>query len=158
MNIDLGCSNLIRGDIGINYHSYSYLSSNNLHTRQLDELLEKEGFKINHDATYIKNDIELVDYSIYENASYLLAHVLEHINEPFKLLSKLLDSNPNKIIIVVPNCYKNKADRYDKEHKYSWNEYSLFHLLKEVDSFNPIIRKIKVKPIMNNYDLMGIIQ
>ncbi len=154
MKIDLGCSNLIRGDIGINYHPYSYLLRSHIHTNQLDDLIEMEGFKINHQAKYIMDDIELHNYDQYENASYLLSHVLEHLNEPYTLLKKLLATKPEKIVIIVPNCYKNKADRYDIEHKYSWNEYSLLHLLKELANK----KDIRVKTIMNNYDLIGVIK
>lgn len=147
MIIDLGCGSWCRGDIGIDLDF-----STPPITKHLDDII---GLTLNKEAKLITADLndrvswynKLPPAKELKNATFLMIHILESIESPFRLLEEIARFKPKKLIIVVPNCQQNLVDWYDSTHIYSFTEASIRQLVSRF--FN--VKAVKL--IIRNQDI-----
>lgn len=149
MKYDIGCGNYCRGEIGIT------LNDKVESTKQLDVYLQKYGFTYNPKANIYKDDIEdMIDYNFDKGSIFLFSHILEHLKYPYSVLEQILKSEPNYIVIIVPNSFHNMADKFDNEHIYSWNNYSFTNFINKITPYNYLN---KIYPVIRRSDLLAFI-
>ena len=147
---DLGCGKRPRGNVNITLINNQSVES----IDYLDSYLEPYGFIYSKDNIVQLIDLNSTDFTHYlqdnksEEDRFLMAHVIEHVNYPYQLLELIY---PCMLILVAPNCYHSNVDSIDKEHIWSFNEYTLYNLLKRI-GYNII----NIQKIDNNEDLLAI--
>ncbi len=153
MIIDLGGGSHPRGDIVVDIQ----FERANPAPELLDPYLEEYGFKYNPNAKKIVWDLNKFPYPFEDNSAdkILLSHVLEHLEAPVYVLRecKRILKEGGLLVIVVPNPFKNNADKIDKEHKYSWTVWSLRNLLEYVG-----FKVIEIKEIVEGLDIIAVVQ
>ncbi len=135
-SIDLGSGKRPRGDLGVT------LPAGNA-TVDVTELIDPDlsawGWPVKKGTRVLEANIEdkatweLIKEAIDldEKPRFLLSHVLEHVKEPWTLLTHIWDQDPVDVTIVVPNASVSKADWVDPQHRYSWTGGSLMNLVRE---------------------------
>ena len=125
MILDIGCGRHPRGHIGIDITRGSVQNP----TSHLDKII---GYTKNEDPMLIQATGEHLPLRSSSVSEVLVIHSLEHMRCPYKALEevKRVLRKGGKLIIVVPNPQKNRADWIDKTHIYSWTEAAIQNLLE----------------------------
>lgn len=137
--IDFGCgtgellSLLPNGSIGvdINKASYEYCKKNGMNVRLYDP---------------VSDDYQFIGYEIGTYKTFVMNHVLEHIENPQEVIKKILKScyriGVEKIIIVIPGL---KGFKHDKTHKI-FIDFHFFEKYGLTDAFGYAITKHRYFP------------
>ncbi len=76
-------------------------------------------------------------------------HILEHLDNPIKLIKEMKRVSKNRVIITVPNASYFKWKNSSTEHIFSWNEYTLRNLLERY--FEKIIINSTQRDLSRNF-------
>ncbi len=152
LSIDLGSGRRPRGDWGITLPGEGALVDV---TSGIDTELASWSWEVKPTGRALEGDLEdedtwaLIDSLIGEAEAvprYLLSHCLEHVHEPWALLTHIGETHPSDVTVVVPNASVSRADWADPEHRYSWTGGSLMNLLR---SFGEVTRTGWFGPVMD---------
>lgn len=104
----------------------------------------KTGFDINKDDFYFK-DFDTI----------ILGEILEHVDNPVKLLNDCYSAlrNGGKVVLTTPNCrawaYSFMTIKNHPEHIFTWDMNILARLIKQRTKFNIVLKDYcgKLSPI-----------
>jgi hypothetical protein len=150
LSIDLGSGKRPRGDVGITLPSGD--STVDV-TSGIDQELAQWCWPVRRGVPVVEGDLEeeetwcMVEALVGEfgSARFLLSHVLEHVREPWALLTRVMSFQPVDVTVVVPNASVSRADWVDPQHRFSWtggslmNLVSAFGVVKRVGWFGPVM-------------------
>lgn len=137
LSIDLGSGQRPRGGVGITLPAVGPTVDV---TSLIDRELSEWGWPALPHTPVLDADVEepetwaLIEALVGEAGDrprFLLSHVLEHVREPWALLTHLVALEPVDVTVVVPNASVSRADWVDPQHRFSWTGGSLMNLLKE---------------------------
>lgn len=119
--LDIGCGAHPMGDVNLDRYVGEAIDH---------RLLSELSLNPKYIPRFVLGDTEYLPFNDNSFDTVRASHLLEHINNPFRVLQEMKRVSSKHIVIILPSAHRLDAKR---GHVYSWTKRAFEHLLNRAD-------------------------